>query len=193
MDVLIILLASVLLRVLFRRRDRADMRSQLDAPANDLSGLVNPIVLRAPRQPARRTQCRLLLRALYGVLLAFLCVVFALIPWPVAWQVSSAIAPQVYYLQALIVHNVDMVTIGMVTLAVVEPLLMSCVRLLLKRVFHTLSVITRIAHIFALLAALGYWRVRRNQTQRRWLRCCMTADSSTFDLQDWPRRIEVQR
>jgi hypothetical protein len=118
---------------------------------------------------------RLVLRAVYGMLLAFLVVLFALLPWPAPWAMSAALAPDVQRVQAFVLRNVDVVTFGALALAVAEPLLVGIVGLLcqiagllFKAVCRVPHLLWQIAHLTRLIIALGYWQVRRRRAQQRW-------------------------
>jgi hypothetical protein len=113
----------------------------------------------------------LMRRAVCGMLLAVSLVVFALLPWPTAWAISAAVAPDVQQIQAFVLRNVDMVTIGAVVFALLEPLLIGAICLLLSSIFAAPRVVWQVARLLGVTIALGYWCIRRRMARRRWKQC----------------------
>jgi hypothetical protein len=170
MDVLIILGIGALIRLLRQRRV-----SPINEPPH--APTLTPTMALAPADTpgAQRTSNlkRLVRRAVCGMLLALSLVVFALLPWPTAWAVSAAAAPDVHHVQAFVLRNVDAVTIGAVVFALLEPLLIGAICLLLSSLFAAPHLVWQIARLLGVTIALGYWCIRRRLARWRWQQCCI--------------------
>ncbi len=161
MDLLAILGIGALVRLFKRRHTPTPTNTVLAASPDPIAtvALSHPFPVR-PRIGS--APWRLLRRAIDGALIAFAFVVFALLRWPTAWPTSAACAPLVHTLQASIRNNVDLITIGAISLAVLEPLLAGVARRLLQ-LPRAIWLLSRLAWVYG---RLGYWR-GRNWRMRR--------------------------
>jgi hypothetical protein len=161
MDLLAILGIGTLVRLFKRRRAPASTNTVLAASPDPIATValshpfpVRPWIGSAP--------WRLIRRAIDGSLIAFVLVVFALLRWPTAWPASAACAPFVHTLQTSIRNNVDLIAIGAISLAVLEPLLSGVGRRLLQ-LPRAIWLLSRLAWVYG---RIGYWRARNCRLRR---------------------------
>ena len=164
MDLFVLLTVGVLGHLFRRKRMPEPLRTEVSPPSitplASLPCIPSTSGIRSPHQ-------RLIVRALYGAVGALLLVAFALLPWPTIWPTSAAIAPDIQHLQAFVWHNVDLVTLGAISFAAIEPLIILLARALLQAP-RTLWMCGR---ILLLTVYLLSWRIRRRQARRRWQQC----------------------
>jgi hypothetical protein len=155
LDILAILGLSALLRALRRPRGQP--------PATDQTTQKEPLATRVAEPRPLSPRLRLLLRAGNGLLLAVLMLVAALLPWPTTWATSAMLVPYVHGWQLWTLNNVDLITIGAVLCAVIEPLLAHALRLLC-RLLWPLCLSPRLLVLLIQLAWVSvyasYWRFR---------------------------------
>jgi hypothetical protein len=161
MDLLAILGIGALVRLFKRRRTPSPTNTVLAAPPDPIATVALSHLFQV-RPQIGSARWRLLRRAIDGALIAFVLVVFALLRWPTAWATSAACAPLVHMLQASIRNNVDLITIGAISLAVLEPLIAGVARRLLQ-LPRAIWLLSRLAWVYG---RIGYWRARNWRLRR---------------------------
>jgi hypothetical protein len=156
MDLLAILGLSYVFRRL-RRRER-DHTPAVAPPA-----ILAPTAT-TPPSPAARPRNALLWRAARGLLLTGLLVLVALMPWPTAWATSAALAPTIQPWRLWVIANLDVLTVSLVVLAMIEPLLSR----LLGAIWHIPHLIGLLARLVWVRVRVSYWRYRNWQRVPTW-------------------------
>ena len=151
------LLAALGLSYLFRRLRRRARDPQGATPPQSVPDPVSSSAV--PPKQEMRAHTALLGHAARGLLLAAMLILLALIPWPTAWAMSAVIAPAVQPWRRWVVDNVDVLTIGLVIFALIEPLLSR----LLGAIRHFPHLIGLFAQLVWVVGRVAYWRYRNWQ------------------------------
>jgi hypothetical protein len=157
----------------FVRLIRPRYRPDPQASRRSISATAQPIQTTAsPARPDGRKR-RLVLRVGEGLLTALLVIVCSHLSWPIAGPVTMALAPLVHPAQIWIWNNRDLLLIGSVILAMVEPQLVGSVRAL-RLTPWTLWLLGRLICVgmqieeLRLRRVLNYWAWQIGH--RRWCR-----------------------
>ena len=156
---------------LIRPRYRPDPQPQ--ASRRSIPATAQPIQATAsPARPDGRKR-RLVLRVGEGLLTALLLIAGSVLKWPAAGLTSAAIAPHAHLVQSWVWNNRDLLLIGSVILAMVEPQLVGSVRAL-RLTPWTLWLLGRLICVgmqieeLRLRRVLSYWTWQI--AHRRWCR-----------------------
>ena len=146
-------------------RPRPRSIAQPTATARDITGAAGATVqARTPVPRPHSAKRQLVLRAAQGLLIALLLILCSLLPWPTAGVTSAAIAPDVHLAQAYLWDNRDVLLLGIVVIAMLEPLLVCIVRAVLELP----RAMWLIGQLLCVGVRLAYWRIRQSYTNWTW-------------------------